>query len=99
MKTNDEILHAAINPALSDPDRRRFFRSLGGIGLGAAAAGLVGANLPKLEAQTANVQDQPNQILLAALVAEDLATTFYYNGLVGRVIQDPALAGPGGTAT
>ncbi|MGH9611954.1 MAG: hypothetical protein ACRD4P_02620, partial [Bryobacteraceae bacterium] len=29
----------------------------------------------------------------------DLATTFYYNGLIGGVIQDPALAGPGGSAT
>jgi hypothetical protein len=32
------------------------------------------------------------------LIAEDLATTFYYNVLVGKVIQDPALAGAGGTA-
>ena len=42
--------------------------------------------------------DTPSQIFTAALVAEDLATTFYYNGLVGGVIQDPNLAGPGGTA-
>jgi hypothetical protein len=32
-------------------------------------------------------------------IAEDLATTFYYNGLVGPVIEDVNLAGPGGTAT
>ncbi len=43
--------------------------------------------------------DTANQIFQAAVIAEDLATTFYYNGLVGTVIMDPALAGPGGTAT
>ena len=43
--------------------------------------------------------DTANQIFQAAVIAEDLATTFYYNGLVGPVIMDPALAGPGGTAT
>ncbi len=43
--------------------------------------------------------DTPPQIFTAALIAEDLATTFYYNGLVGMAIQDPSLAGPGGTAT
>ncbi len=43
--------------------------------------------------------DTPPEIFTAALIAEDLATTFYYNGLVGTAIQDPSLAGPGGTAT
>jgi hypothetical protein len=43
--------------------------------------------------------DTPLEIFTAALIAEDLATTFYYNGLVGQAIQDPALAGPGGSAT
>ena len=31
-------------------------------------------------------------IFTAALIAEDLATTFYYQGLVGEVLQDPRLA-------
>jgi hypothetical protein len=93
MQENHEILKAVINPA-----RRTFFKNAGKLGLGAAAGGLLLSNFPKLQGQTAAAQDQPNQILLAALVAEDLATTFYYNGLTGRVIQDPALAGPGGTA-
>jgi Ferritin-like domain len=44
-------------------------------------------------------KDTPAQIFTAALIAEDLATTFYYNGLVGAVLQDPNLAGPGGTVT
>ncbi len=43
--------------------------------------------------------DSSTEIFTAALIAEDLATTFYYNALVGTVITDPALAGPGGTAT
>jgi len=43
--------------------------------------------------------DTAQEIFTAALIAEDLATTFYYNGLVGPVIQDPSLAGPGGSAT
>lgn len=43
--------------------------------------------------------DTPAQIVTAALIAEDLATTFYYNVLVGPVIQDPNLAGMHGTAT
>lgn len=41
--------------------------------------------------------DTAQQIFTAALIAEDLATTMYYNSLVGGVIQDPNLAGPGGT--
>ncbi len=93
MQGNEEILKAVIDPA-----RRTFFKKIGKFGLGAAAAGVVLNGLPTMRGQSTSTQDQPNQILLAALVAEDLATTFYYNGLVGGVIQDPALAGPGGTA-
>ena len=44
-------------------------------------------------------KDTVKEIVTAILIAEDLATTFYYNALVGPVIQDPNLAGPGGTAT
>ncbi|MGD0362121.1 MAG: ferritin-like domain-containing protein [Bryobacteraceae bacterium] len=93
MQNNDEILKTVLEPA-----RRTFFKKLGKVGMGAAAGGFVLSHLPRLQAQSPAAPDQPNQILLAALVAEDLATTFYYNGLVGGVIQDPALAGPGGTA-
>jgi len=42
--------------------------------------------------------DTAQMIFTAALIAEDLATTFYYHGLVGEVIQDPKLAGPEGSA-
>jgi hypothetical protein len=43
--------------------------------------------------------DKAQEIFTAALIAEDLASTFYYNALIGTVIADPNLAGPGGTAT
>lgn len=79
--------------------RRSFFTGLSRAALGSTAALLFG-DLPLARAQnTAANQDTAGQILLAAVVAEDLATTFYYNGLVGAVIMDPSLAGPGGTAT
>ena len=81
-------------------DRRRFFRQAGLLGLGTAAASLT---VPALHGQstastqaTAQAADTVAEILTAALIAEDLATTFYYNSLVGKVIEDPALAGSGG---
>ncbi len=41
--------------------------------------------------------DTAQEIFTAALIAEGLATTMYYNSLVGGVIQDANLAGPGGS--
>lgn len=79
--------------------RRAFVRGIGLAGLGAAAAGLTGCSSTSLMAQSSNV-DTVQQIFTAALIAEGLATTFYYNGLVAQaIITDNALAGPGGTAT
>ncbi len=89
-------------------NRRKFLKGTGMAGLGIASAGLIGGGLSPLFAQSRNpltaigtkptiIHDTPTDIFMAALVAEDLATTFYYNGLVGPVIQDPNLAGPGGT--
>lgn len=95
-------------------DRRRFLQASGVAGLGVAATTLIGGSAtalaqgvrPGLTTKTnaTGVQDPvskdtPAQIFTAALIAEDLATTFYYNGLVGAVLQDPNLAGPGGTVT
>jgi hypothetical protein len=88
------------NTAKEQLDRRNFFGRAGVFGLTAAAAGLA------LTAKPAKAQGNPNQamdtideMLTAFLIAEDLATTFYYNGLIGGVIQDVNLAGPGGSAT
>ncbi|HEX5229269.1 MAG TPA: ferritin-like domain-containing protein [Bryobacteraceae bacterium] len=82
--------------------RREFFRSAGIAGLGAASALAVlkigEGNAQAQQTQPGFHRDTPAQLFTAALIAEDLATTFYYNALVGKVIQDPALAGPGGTA-
>ena len=85
-------------------DRRRFFRQAGLLSLGAATTGLV-LGTAKAESkaarngEAAQAKDSVKQIFTAALIAEDLATTFYYNGLIGMVITDANLAGPGGTAT
>jgi hypothetical protein len=92
-------------------DRRRFLQATGMAGMGVAATTLLAGSATTMLAQglapSANsggvqdpiTKDTPAQIFTAALIAEDLATTFYYNGLVGAVLQDPALAGPGGTVT
>jgi hypothetical protein len=80
-------------------DRRNFFRKAGYFGLGAAVSGLaLGSKQANALPSTGSYQDTTDEILTAFLIAEDLATTFYYNGLVGAVIEDPNLAGPGGHA-
>ncbi|WP_263358260.1 ferritin-like domain-containing protein [Acidicapsa ligni] len=80
--------------------RRQFLTTAGGAGVAAAAAFLLpGKANAVAPAQLDNTSgDTAEQILTAALIAEDLATVFYYNGLRGMVIEDPSLAGPGGTA-
>ena len=65
----------------------------------AAATALTGAARAESHGFDNQSGDTAQQIFTAALIAEDLATTFYYNGLVGPVIMDSHLAGPGGTAT
>jgi len=81
-------------------DRRKFFRKAGMFGFGAAVSALALKGTPaKAQANTYQTQDTFAELITAFLIAEDLATTFYYNGLIGGVIQDPNLAGPGGSAT
>ena len=96
-------------------ERRNFLKRTGIAGLGIAAGGLlIGSGSRSMAAERVTsvigrddrYDDKKNEkidtaqeIFTAALIAEDLATTFYYNGLVGPVIQDPSLAGPGGSAT
>ena len=89
--------------------RRRFLTQAGVLGMGAAAASLTLGNAKRAYAETEaqeeaqqereQAKDTVKEIFTAALIAEDLATVFYYNALVGPVIQDPNLAGPGGSAT
>ncbi len=97
----------AALPAGNVLQRRSFLTRAGMFGLGATAAAFL-PGMP-VRAQDASCStetnkdnlsnDSPTEIFTAALIAEDLATTFYYNALVGPVITDPNLAGPGGTAT
>lgn len=86
--------------------RRKFLSQAGILGIGAAATTLaLGARTARAaESPAERAQDQEQakdtvaEIFTAALIAEDLATTFYYNGLVGPVINDPNLAGSGTAA-
>jgi hypothetical protein len=86
-------------------ERRRFLTRAGMVGLGAAATLTLGSQKAAAESaaeraqEKAQAMDTVKEIFTAALIAEDLASTFYYNALVGPVIQDVNLAGPGGTAT
>ena len=80
-------------------DRRNFFRKAGYFGLGAAATGFaLTGTAAKAAESAAQTAETSAEIFTAFLIAEDLATTFYYNGLIGGVIEDPNLSGPGGTA-
>jgi hypothetical protein len=84
---------------IQDSGRRAFLKGFGQLGVGASFVGLLGGTKVMAALSSGAAMDTANQIFQAAVIAEDLATTFYYNGLVGTVIMDPALAGPGGTAT
>lgn len=92
-----------ISPREVQVGRRSFLRNAGALGLGVAAslsAGTAFAESAQERAQELEQsKDTVKEIFTAALIAEDLASTFYYNGLVGPVIQDVSLAGPGGSAT
>ncbi|MGO9938154.1 MAG: ferritin-like domain-containing protein [Terracidiphilus sp.] len=111
MKNQERFGSIAATTQISEArlGRRRFLSQVGVFGLGAAATTLAlgSAKNALAEQETsaekgeeaAQAKDTVKEIFTAALIAEDLATTFYYNGLIGGVIQDPNLAGPGGSAT
>lgn len=90
----EEMIESVVN-------RRSFLTGIGLAGLGVAATGLVGCggSSGAAMAQSPATTDSAAQIFTAALIAEDLAVTAYYNALTGGLIQDANLAGPGGTAT
>lgn len=104
-----KILKSSSTIDLIDPvraGRRKFLTQAGALGIGAAAGAFVlggsrnahaDTNSSMSAQQQAQSMDTVQEIFTAALIAEDLATTFYYNGLVGTVIEDPNLAGPGGS--
>lgn len=84
-------------------NRRSFLKTLG-IASAVGMAGLASSSKAMADDDDDNnddwsKRDTPVEIFTAALIAEDLATTFYYEGLTGGVIQDVNLAGPGGSAT
>jgi hypothetical protein len=81
--------------------RRSFVSRAGLLGLSAAAAAFLPGTPVRADSDDRDdlSGDTAQEIFTAALIAEDLASTFYYNGLVGPVIMDPNLAGPGGSAT
>lgn len=93
-----------FEPALGQLPRRSFLTRASALGLSAAAAAFLPGTPLRADSDastrgTDNLsQDTAQEIFTAALIAEDLASTFYYNGLIGPVIMDPNLAGPGGTA-
>lgn len=99
MKATQEMVDSVVN-------RRSFLTGAGALGLGAAAATVIGCSnyTAPMSGGTTPVMaaastDTATQIFTAALIAEDLAITTYYNALIGGVITDNNLAGSGGTAT
>src|SRR5580658_8403270 len=80
--------------------RRSFLTRAATVGLGATAAAFLPGVPVRAKAATSSAdnlsQDTVTEIFTAALIAEDLATTFYLNALIGEVITVPNLAGPGG---
>ncbi len=81
-------------------NRRRFLTGLGAAGALAGTAVISGCGSSSMAAaqSSGSTTDTAQQIFTAALIAEDLAVTMYFNALVGGVIQDPNLSGTGGTA-
>ena len=79
--------------------RRSFFTKMGAFGLGTAAVTLATSAEADPPGFDNTSGDTAQEIFTAALIAEDLATTFYYNVLKGPVIMNMNLAGTGGSAT
>jgi hypothetical protein len=75
-------------------DRRGFVRNLGIAGAALAGTSFLtacgGSSSPMMTAQAATLDntsgDSAQQVFTAALIAEDLATTFYFNGLSAGAI-------------
>ncbi len=79
----DKLLSPTLKRTLS---RRGFVRNLGFAGAAAAGTGLLAGCGSSMTVKAASTPDNTSgdtaqQIFTAALIAEDLATTFYFNGL------------------
>jgi hypothetical protein len=100
MKLNNTTtsIQDVISAPAASANRRSFLRNAAGASAAIAALGMAPRSLFAASTAVTAAVDTPAEIFTAALVAEDLATTFYYNVLVGEVVQDPNLSGPGGTA-
>ena len=97
---SDSQLETQIETVIENRvNRRNFFKQAGMLGLGAAAAGVaLTSNSAEAQSNSQQVTDTTAEILTAFLIAEDLEATMYYNALIGGLITDPKLAGPGGSA-
>ena len=89
-----------VQPEKASLPRRSFVTRAGLFGLSTAAAAFLPGTPLRAERDDRDDRDRDNlsgdtaqEIFTAALIAEDLASTFYYNGLIGKVIMDPNLAG------
>ncbi len=92
-EVTEEMIQSVVN-------RRSFLTGLSVAGLGVAAASITGCSGgTTAAAQAPATADSATQIFTAALIAEDLAITTYFNILTGGAIQDTNLAGTGGSAT
>src|SRR5579862_3845453 len=100
MNDKSDVLAGANLKQRDRGGRRSFLAHFGALGLGSAATAALSSPARAANHQFDNQSgDTAQQIFTAALIAEDLATTFYYNALNGAVIMDPNLAGTGGSAT
>jgi len=103
-----ELSQSVVEMTTQRLARRKFLAQAGVLSIGGAVSLATAArpafarehdSAAEKAQEWAQGKDTVKEIFTAALIAEDLASTFYYNGLIGTVIQDPNLAGPGGTAT
>ena len=92
-EATQEMIQSIVN-------RRSFLTGISLAGVGMIAGCSNGTmTMTATPVAAAMAADTATQIFTAALIAEDLAITTYYNALTGSVIQDANLAGSGGTAT
>jgi hypothetical protein len=89
MQRNDEISKNVANPG-----RRNFLCNMGQLGLGAAAVNWFSTTSPSWLLKPPVCRINQTRFCWQRCWRR-ISTPFYYNGLVGGVIQDSGLAGPG----